>query len=145
MQPVVKTLGIIALMLGAALGTIGLLSVAPAGGQSPALRPGLPIEALAQTVWIEEFDVSPDGNLIAFKSAKGGTYDIWTVSAEGGEPKQLTRMPGREMAPRFSPDGRWIAFEADFGGTNIRHPFRRRRAGPADRSPAQRHKHFMVS
>ena len=41
----------------------------------------------------------PDGNLIAFKSAKAGTYDIWTVPTAGGEPMQLTAMPGREMAP----------------------------------------------
>ena len=38
----------------------------------------------------------------------------------GGPPTQLTRMPGREMNPRFSPDGSQIVFEADFGGTNVR-------------------------
>lgn len=80
----------------------------------------LPVDALARTVWVEEFDLSPDGSLIAFKSAKGGTYDIWTVPSAGGEPKQLTRMRGREMAPRFTPDGRHIVFEADYGGTNVR-------------------------
>jgi hypothetical protein len=29
-------------------------------------KAGLSIDALAQTVWVEEFDVSPDGNLIAY-------------------------------------------------------------------------------
>ncbi|MEQ9449874.1 MAG: DPP IV N-terminal domain-containing protein, partial [Rhodospirillaceae bacterium] len=38
---------------------------------------------------------------------------------DGGEPKQITSMPGREMNPVYSPDGRWIAFEADFGGVEI--------------------------
>ena len=80
----------------------------------------LPIDALARTVWVEEFDLSPDGDTIAFKSARAGTYDIWTVPTAGGEPTQLTRMPGREMAPRFTPDGRHIVFEADFGGTDVR-------------------------
>jgi dipeptidyl aminopeptidase/acylaminoacyl peptidase len=84
------------------------------------VREGLPIDALAETVWIEEFDVSPRGDLIAFKSAAAGTYDIWTVAVEGGEPVQLTSMPGREMQPRFSPDGTWISFEADLGGTDVR-------------------------
>lgn len=82
--------------------------------------PPLPIDALARTVWVEEFDISPDGELIAFKSAKAGTSDIWTVPTSGGAPTQLTRMPGREMNPHFSPDGSQIVFEADFGGTNIR-------------------------
>jgi len=89
----------------------------------PELRDGLSIGALAQTVWIEEFDVSSDGSTLAYKSASGGTYDIWTVSTEGGAPQQVTSMPGREMRPTFSPDGQWIAFEADAGGTDMRDLF----------------------
>jgi len=87
--------------------------------QSSAPRPGLPIAALAETVWVEEFDISPDGQSVAYKSAKAGTYDIWVAPVAGGDPRQLTKMPGREMLPKFSPDGRWIAFEADYGGTAI--------------------------
>lgn len=101
------------------LGT-GALTVTGLSEQTTNQRIGLPIDALSQTVWVEEFDVSPDGSLIAFKSAKAGTYDIWTISTDGGAPRQLTRASGREMAPKFSPDGRWIAFEADFGGVGIR-------------------------
>jgi dipeptidyl aminopeptidase/acylaminoacyl peptidase len=82
--------------------------------------PGLPIDALAETVWIEEFHVSPDGELIAFKS--GGNYDLWTVPTAGGEPTRITDLGGRALAPSFSPDGRWIAFETDFGGTEVRSP-----------------------
>jgi dipeptidyl aminopeptidase/acylaminoacyl peptidase len=85
--------------------------------------PGLPIDALAETVWIEEFDVSPDGELIVFKSARGGNYDLWTVPTAGGEPTRITDLGGRALAPAFSPDGRWIAFEADFGGTEVRSLF----------------------
>ncbi len=87
------------------LGT-GTLTVTGLFGQTTNQRTGLPIDALSQTVWVEEFDVSPDGSLIAFKSAKAGTYDIWTISTDGGAPRQLTRASGREMAPKFSPDGR---------------------------------------
>ncbi|MGE3276642.1 MAG: prolyl oligopeptidase family serine peptidase [Vicinamibacterales bacterium] len=83
-------------------------------------RPGLPIEALAQTVWIEEFDVSPDGRAVAYKSSEAGTYDIWIAPLDGGAPRQLTSLPGREMLPSFSPDGRWVAFEADYQGVNVR-------------------------
>ena len=88
-------------------------------GQSVEPRAGLPIDAISETVWIEEFDVAPDGATLAFKSAQAGTYDIWTVPAAGGTPTQLTSMPGREMKPLYSPDGQWIAFEADYGGVMI--------------------------
>src|SRR5437016_1064467 len=96
-----------------------LLTTARFAGQTPRARPGLPIDAIAQSVWTEEFDVSPDGSTIAFKSAQAGTYDIWTVPLAGGEPKQITKLPGREMKPKYSPDGKWIAFEADHNGVMI--------------------------
>lgn len=83
-------------------------------------RIGLPIDALANTVWVEEFDAAPDGQSVAYKSAKAGTYDIWTAPVGDGAPKQITSMPGREMNPVYSPDGKWIAFEADYRGVNIR-------------------------
>ncbi|MGE0040083.1 MAG: prolyl oligopeptidase family serine peptidase [Vicinamibacterales bacterium] len=97
----------------------GLLVVADAR-QPAGPRAGLPIDALAATVWVEEFDVSPDGRWVAYKSAEAGTYDIWMAPIDGGEPRRLTSMPGREMMPAFSPDGRWVAFEADYHGVNVR-------------------------
>ncbi len=36
--------------------------------------------------------------------------DLWTVGSDGSDPTQLTRHSARDTAPRFSPDGRWIAF-----------------------------------
>lgn len=107
---------------GAAVVLVAALVIfrGPTRATSPQVSAGLPIEPLAETVWIEEFDLSPDGGLLVFKSAAGGSYDLWTVPTAGGEPTRITTMAGREMAPRFSPDGRWIAFEADFGGTDVR-------------------------
>ncbi len=106
------------------VGVAAALAAALATCRGPAppsqVRAGLAIDALAETVWIEEFDLSPDGGLLVFKSAADGSYDLWTVPTAGGEPARITGMAGREMAPRFSPDGRWIAFEADFGGTDVR-------------------------
>jgi dipeptidyl aminopeptidase/acylaminoacyl peptidase len=108
----------VSLVLVAGLLVIPTPSRGQSGSGSP--REGLPIDALAATVWVEEFDVSPDGKQIAYKSAKAGTYDIWIAGTDGGEPTRLTDMPGREMLPKFSPDGRWIVFEADRGGVNVR-------------------------
>jgi len=50
---------------------------------------------------------------IAF--AYGG--DLWIVPIAGGDAHRLTSDPGEEMFPRFSPDGRWIAFTGQMGGT----------------------------
>lgn len=43
--------------------------------------------------------------------------DIWTVSANGGDAVRLTSHEGRELFPKFSPDGQWIAFSAEYSGT----------------------------
>ncbi|MFO7617708.1 MAG: PDZ domain-containing protein [Bacteroidales bacterium] len=42
--------------------------------------------------------------------------DIWVVPKAGGTAVQLTRSPGEESMPRFSPDGRMIAYTAVYGG-----------------------------
>jgi tricorn protease len=36
--------------------------------------------------------------------------DIWVVSADGSNPIRLTNNIARDYSPRFSPDGKWIAF-----------------------------------
>ncbi len=51
-------------------------------------------------------------NLVAFVYAG----DIWTVSAGGGEARRLTSHEGFELFPKISPDGRWIAFSAEYSG-----------------------------
>ncbi len=42
--------------------------------------------------------------------------DLWVARREGGAPVRLTVSPGIEADPKFSPDGKWIAFSADYGG-----------------------------
>ncbi|HEX2166299.1 MAG TPA: hypothetical protein VHG09_03580, partial [Longimicrobiales bacterium] len=42
--------------------------------------------------------------------------DIWVVARSGGTATRLTSFQGQETRPSFSPDGRWIAFSAQYGG-----------------------------
>lgn len=42
--------------------------------------------------------------------------DIWSASTSGGTATRLTAHPGQEIFPRFSPDGKWIAFTGQYDG-----------------------------
>jgi tricorn protease len=39
--------------------------------------------------------------------------DIWVVDEDGSNPRRLTDNVARDINPRFSPDGKWIAFSSD--------------------------------
>jgi tricorn protease len=42
--------------------------------------------------------------------------DLWSVGAQGGRASRLTSFPGTEYFAKFSPDGSWIAFSANYDG-----------------------------
>lgn len=54
-----------------------------------------------------------NGDLVAFVYAG----DIWTVNAAGGQAQRLTSHEGLELFPKISPDGKWIAFSAEYSGS----------------------------
>ena len=61
--------------------------------------------------WMD-VDVSPDGRMIAFTLLG----DIYTMPIAGGTPRRIAEGLAWEIHPRFSPDGRRIAFTSDRGG-----------------------------
>jgi tricorn protease len=42
--------------------------------------------------------------------------DLWLVPTAGGAARRITSHPGLELFPKFSPDGKWIAFTGQYDG-----------------------------
>ena len=61
---------------------------------------------------------SPHGLRIAYwMMSPAGQRDIWTVAAEGGTPTPLTDDPYLDWNPVWSPDGAYLFFSSDRGGS----------------------------
>ncbi len=77
---------------------VGLLAISPLAG-------------LARETRLLRY---PDIHQKAIVFCYGG--DLYLASREGTNVRRLTSFAGEEMLPKFSPDGRWIAFTAEFAG-----------------------------
>ncbi|MBK9139046.1 MAG: PD40 domain-containing protein [Verrucomicrobia bacterium] len=74
-------------------------------------------------VWASPNGVGAEARLLRFPAIHGDQIvfgyagDLYTVSARGGVARRLTSDPdGYEAFPRFSPDGRHLAFTAQYDG-----------------------------
>lgn len=79
--------------------------------------PPLSVDAVQATLEVTEgtwmsLDVSPDGETIVFDLLG----DIYRIPFEGGKAIPLRSGHAWEMQPRYSPDGKSIAFTSDIGG-----------------------------
>jgi Tol biopolymer transport system component/DNA-binding winged helix-turn-helix (wHTH) protein len=56
--------------------------------------------------------LTADEQQLVFQSMRSGTHQIWRSNADGSDPLQLTSFhQGYSGTPRWSPDGKWIAFD----------------------------------
>lgn len=66
--------------------------------------------------FVSSLDWSPDGKTLAYSASRGAEYldqwqsRIYIVPAEGGEPRVLVASEGMNGEPKYSPDGRRVAF-----------------------------------
>ncbi len=84
----------------------------PAGGGQESI---VPITGMEDMGYEGGCDLSPDGTRLALSGIKEGDsiLHIFSVPANGGEPKQVTFDSSEDWFPRWSPDGNWIAFSRD--------------------------------
>jgi len=74
------------------------------------------IDDLLKVRRVSDPQVSPDGHWIAYtiadtdKAANKRINQIYLISIDGGEPRQLTNEKQSSSSPRWSPDGKHLAF-----------------------------------
>jgi len=72
---------------------------------------------------LSDVQLSPRGDLLAFvvteidKTQNRSNSDIWVASVDGTGLRRLTSSPQADFNPRWSPDGKTIAFISTRGGS----------------------------
>jgi eukaryotic-like serine/threonine-protein kinase len=56
--------------------------------------------------------ITPDSRYIVWSSSPKDNRNIWSMELDGGSPKQLTFGSG-EWFPQFTPDGKWLVYQAN--------------------------------
>ena len=59
---------------------------------------------------------SPNGHRVAYFDSAAGQRDIFTISADGGDPVPVTDDAALDWAPAWAPDGRRLYFSSTRGG-----------------------------
>lgn len=94
-----------------------LFSISRSGGEPAAITRQSGYYLSKQEYGSDSYDISPDGLEIAFTADTDRTgvrsnYDLITIETCGCKPPKVLTSdnPADDGAPRYSPDGRWLAF-----------------------------------
>jgi tricorn protease len=68
---------------------------------------------LASAVWAKPIQIPRHPDYHDGKIVFSYLSDIWVVNDDGSNPRRLTVHTARDVFPRFSPDGKWIAFSSN--------------------------------
>jgi dipeptidyl aminopeptidase/acylaminoacyl peptidase len=101
-----------------------LFSIPVAGGAPKDLTPGTRDVPPFSLEGIDDYQISPDGTEVCYGMnadavpATSTNSDLYVVPIGGGETRKITANPGADATPRYSPDGKYLAWRAQLRAGN---------------------------